>query len=258
MTNSGNFSVEGKKVIVTGAASGIGKQLSIGYAEAGADVACVDLNVEGAKETVDIIKAAGKNAIAVKTDVSDSADVAAMVDTVVKVFDRIDVLQHCAGINNQGDAEDFDVDTWKKVIDINLTGTFLTDQAVGRQMIRQGDGGSIINTSSFCSTYIVKTDHQSAYYASKAGVLMLTKALAVEWTRYNIRVNSIAPGFTATPMFQADRDRNKDEELLLQQVPMNRFQDPKEMIGVSIFLASDASSYVTGHELYSDGGRSCL
>jgi NAD(P)-dependent dehydrogenase (short-subunit alcohol dehydrogenase family) len=252
------FTVEGKRVVVTGAGSGIGRQVALGFAEAGAHVACVDMNLAGARETAQSAAGSGHKAIALEANVSDPASVTAMVEEVVHALGRIDVLENSAGINIQGDAESFDFETWKRVLEVNLFGTFLVDQAVGKQMIRQGDGGSIINISSFCSTHIVKTDHQSAYYASKGGVLMLTKALAVEWTRYGIRVNCIAPGFTATPMFQADREKNNDAELLLQQVPMNRFQDPKEMTGVSIFLASDASSYVTGHELASDGGRNCL
>ena len=252
------ITVEGKKVIVTGAASGIGKQLALGFARAGADVSCVDINVEGAQETADGIVATGQNTLVVKADVSDARAMARMVNATVAAFGRIDVLMHCAGINAQGDTEDFDEALWRRIIEVNLTGTYLCDVAVCRQMIRQGGGGSIINTSSFCATRIVKTDHQSAYSASKGGVRMLTQALAVEWTRHNIRVNCIAPGFTATPMFAADRERNKDDDILLDQVPMGRFQDPSELIGVAIFLASDAASYVTGHELLSDGGRACL
>ena len=258
MEHTSDITIEGKKAIVTGAASGIGKQLSLGFARAGADVACVDINLEGAQETADAIVATGQNTVVVEEDVSDAAAVARMVDATVTAFGRIDVLMHCAGINAQGDTEDFDDALWRRIIDVNLIGTYLSDKAVCNQMIRQGGGGSIINTSSFCSTRIVKTNHQSAYYASKAGVRMLTQALAVEWTRHNVRVNCIAPGFTATPMFVADRERNKDDSVLLDQVPMGRFQDPAELVGVAIFLASDAASYVTGHELLSDGGRACL
>ena len=251
------FDVGRKSVIVTGAASGIGRQLAVGLSKAGASVACVDQNSDGAVETERMLDAADGTSIVIESNVTSTTDLQHMVEQVATRFGRVDILVNCAGVNQQAPAEEMSEATWNRVIGVNLTGTFLANQAVARQMIRQG-GGSIINFSSFCSTHIVKTDYQCAYYASKAGVAMLTKALAVEWTKHNIRVNAIAPGFTATPMFQADREKNKDEDLLLESVPMGRFQDPMDLLGVVIFLASDASSYVTGHELFSDGGRSCL
>ncbi len=252
------FDVSKKSAIVTGAASGIGLELARGLAKAGAHVACVDQNIPGAESTAAAIGNAGGRAVAVAADVTDAGAVRAMVDQVAGAFGGVDILVNCAGVNSQAPAEEMDEATWNRVIDVNLTGTFLVDQAVGRQMIQQGRGGSIVNISSFCSSSIVKTDCQCAYYASKAAVAQLSRALAVEWAKYNIKVNAIAPGFTATPMFQADRDKNNDSAQLLDSVPMGRFQDPRDLVGVVIFLASGASSYVTGHELYSDGGRSCL
>ena len=251
------FDVNGKSTIVTGAASGIGRELALGLAEAGAHVACVDQDNDGMQRTAVDISAAGGQSTAIETDVTDAAAVRRMAARVAKEFGRIDILVNCAGVNQQAPAEEMSEETWNHVIGVNLTGTFLVNQAVALQMIGQG-GGSIVNISSFVSSHIVQTDFQSAYYASKAGVAMLTKALAVEWAKYNIRVNAIAPGFTATPMFRTDREKNKDEALLLARVPMERFQEPRDLLGVVIFLVSGASSYVTGHELFSDGGRSCL
>ena len=252
------FDVSEKSAIITGAASGIGLELARGLAKAGAHVACVDQNMAGAESTAAAICSAGGRAVAVAADVTDAGAVRAMVDQVTGSFGGVDILVNCAGVNSQAPAEEMDEATWNRVIGVNLTGTFLVDQAVGRQMIQQGRGGSIVNISSICSTQIMKTDYQCAYYASKAAVAQLSRALAVEWTKYDIKVNAIAPGFTATPMFQADRDKNNDSAQLLDSVPMGRFQDPRDLVGAVIFLASGASSYVTGHELYSDGGRSCL
>jgi NAD(P)-dependent dehydrogenase (short-subunit alcohol dehydrogenase family) len=257
MGNPSVFNLEGKVAIVTGAAQGIGRELALGLGRAGVKLAVVDANLSGAQKVAGEVGALGTSSTAVKADVTQSGELAEMVQAVVKEFGAIDILVNCAGVNSQAPAEDFEEETWNKVIGINLTGTFLVNQAVARQMIKQG-GGNIINISSFCSIANVTDNFQSAYYASKAGVAMLSKALAVEWTKYNIRVNAIGPGFTATPMFQADRDALKDADVLLDTVPMGRFQDPKELVGVVIFLASDASSYVTGHELFSDGGRTCM
>ena len=247
------FSLDGKKAIVTGGAQGIGREIALGLANAGADMAIVDMNLDGAEKVTAEIRGLGRKAIAVKADVSISKNVHSMTQTVIKEFGRIDILVNNAGVNKQVPAEELDEATWNRVIGVNLTGVFLCSQAVGRQMIKQGSG-NIINISSFCSQVNTKGSYQASYNSSKAGVAMLTKTLAAEWVKHNIRVNAIAPGFTATPMFQKDREKLKDSDVLLALVPMARFQNPKDLVGVVIFLASKASSYVTGHELVSDGG----
>lgn len=247
------FGLDRKTAIVTGAAQGIGKELALALAEAGADVATVDLNLAGAQNTAEEIKELGRKALAVKADVSDSADITNMMATVMTEFSGVDVLVNCAGINIQAPAEKYALADWNRVIGVNLTGTFLTNQAVGRQMIKQG-GGSIINIASLVSESIMPSDYQCAYYVSKGGVVKLTRALAVEWAKHKVRVNAISPGHTATEQCEG----GEHARILLELVPMSRFQETKELVGAVIYLASDASSFVTGLELFSDGGRTCI
>jgi NAD(P)-dependent dehydrogenase (short-subunit alcohol dehydrogenase family) len=247
------FSLDGKTALVTGAAQGIGKELALGLAQAGADIAAVDINIEGARRTAERIGKLGREAQAVGADVSNSKDVGNMMESVVQQFGRVDVLVNCAGINIQAPAEDYTETDWKRVIGVNLTGTFLINQAVGRQMIKQG-GGSIVNIASLVSESIMPSDYQCAYYVSKAGVAKLTRALAVEWARYNIRVNAISPGHTATEQCEG----GEHARILLELVPMGRFQETEELVGTVIYLSSDASTFVTGLELFSDGGRTCV
>ncbi len=253
MSDLAMFRLDQKKAIVTGAAKGIGKDLALGLAKAGVDVAVVDTDLAGAQSISAKIKDLGREAIAIRADVSLSSDVNAMVRTVVKEFGRVDILVNNAGINVQMPAEEYEETSWNRVLAVNLTGVFLCSQAAGREMIKQG-GGSIINMSSLCAVMSVKNNYQCAYYASKAGVSMLTKALAVEWAKHNIRVNAIAPGVTSTPLTEAGREKLGDRQVLLDLIPMGRIQLPKELVGAVIFLSSDASSYVTGHILSSDGG----
>jgi len=247
------FSLEGKKAMVTGAAQGIGRALALGLARAGADVAILDMNLDGAQKVASEVRGLGRDAVALEADVSKKADVKTGISAVIEEFGRIDILVNNAGTITQIPAEKLDEESWNRVIGVNLTGVFLCCQAVGKEMIKQGSG-NIINISSFCSQVNSKGTYQASYNSSKAGVAMLTKTLAAEWAPHKIRVNAIAPGFTATQMFKRDREQLNDSDVLLSLVPVGRFQYPEDLAGVAVFLASDASGYVTGHELVSDGG----
>ena len=245
------FRLDGKKVIVTGGSRGIGKSVAFGLAEAGADIAIVARGIQAAEETADEISRLGVKVIAVKADITKPDQVTNMMESVVKTFGTVNVIFNNAGTAIVEKAEDMSYESLVEVINVNLIGLFLTCQAAGRVMIKDG-GGSIINMASM-SAHVVNIPQATANYnASKAGVVRLTKCLAVEWAQYNIRVNSLSPGYTLTELA-----RSFSEELMNQwkdKIPMKRMADPSELQGAVLFLASDASSYCTGTDLIVDGG----
>ncbi|RLE09814.1 short-chain dehydrogenase [Candidatus Aerophobetes bacterium] len=245
------FDLTGEKAIVTGAAQGLGEQMAIALAEAGADVAVVDKNIEGARRVSESIKNLGVNSIFVKADVTKKDQVEEMVKTCMERFGRIDILVNNAGIVSNFPAEEMEKEEWDKVIEVNLTGVFLCAQAVGREMIKRRKG-NIINISSMSGLIVNRPQPQVHYNASKAGVIMITKSLAAEWAKYNIRVNAIAPGYMRTPLVDKVFPQYGGEWCSL--VPMGRLGDPSEIKGPVLFLASKASSYVTGSVLVMDGG----
>ncbi len=248
------FNLRGKKSYVTGGARGIGKCAAIALAEAGADVAIVDMDIIEAEKTAKELEVFGVKSIALKTNVTDPYDVNKMIDTILEAFGTIDIAFNNAGICNNVKAEEMSYEAWKKVIDVNLTGVFLTSQAAGRVMIKNGKG-SIINTASM-SGHIVNTPQpQSAYNASKAGVIMLTKSLAVEWASYNVRVNCISPGYIGTEMTLKATDWIPS---WIQATPVKRMGTPEELQGAVIYLASDASSFTTGSDIVIDGAFTCI
>jgi NAD(P)-dependent dehydrogenase (short-subunit alcohol dehydrogenase family) len=245
------FRLEGKKAFVTGGSRGIGKSVAIGLAEAGADIAIVARGLPAAEEAAHEIERLGVRAIAVKADVTVPEQVDGMMKTIVGKFGTVDVAFNNAGIAVVENAEEMSYESLKKVIDVNLIGLFLTCQAAAKVMIRR-KRGSIINMASM-SAYVVNVPQKTSNYnASKAGVVQLTKCLAVEWAPHNIRVNSISPGYTLTELA-----RSFSEELMRQwigKIPMGRMADPAELQGAVLYLASDASSYCTGTDLIIDGG----
>jgi len=250
-----NFDIRGKKAIVTGGARGIGKSIAEGFAKAGADVAIVDIDIDEAKKTAEKIKQAGVKVIAIKTDVTKPDQVSAMVREVVEEFGRIDICFNNAGICINEKAEEMSYESWCRVIDVNLTAVFLVAQAVGRVMIKQG-GGSIINTASMSAHIVNIPQPQCAYNASKAGVIQLTKSLAVEWMPYNVRVNCISPGYIFTAMTLSAPDEWKKTWLDLSVA--RRMGKPEELLGAVIYLASDASSFTTGADIIIDGAFTCV
>lgn len=247
------FKLDGKKAIVTGAGRGLGKEIALGLAEAGADVAVIDMLLKEADQTASEIKKLGRDSIAIEGDVTREESVINSVQKATQKFGSIDILVNNAGICSWSAAEDMEFDEWKKVLDVNLNGVFLYCKWVGKEMIKQ-KSGSIINVSSM-SAYIVNVPQEQCHYnASKAGVVHLTKSLAVEWAPFNIRVNAVCPGYVMTPLLKLADKKDLDEWIAIS--PQKRIPDPSELKGIFVFLASDASSYFTGSSIIADGGYS--
>ena len=243
------FDLTGKVAIVTGASRGLGKAIAIGLAKAGANVVVSD--ILDTTETVKEIKKLGREAIGIKTDVSNKAEVEAMVKQTVEKFGKIDILVNNAGIFRMSPAEGMKEEEWDKVIAVNLKGEFLCAQTVGKQMIKQ-KSGKIINIASVAG--LRAFSQSSAYNVSKAGVILLTKTLAVEWGKYNIQVNAICPGVFKTAMTEGLLKDESFMQTIKTRVPLGRCGEPEELVGTVIYLASKASDYMTGHALVIDGG----
>lgn len=248
------FSLVGKKAFVTGGAQGIGKSAALAFAEAGADVAIVDLDMGKAEAAVVELRSRGVRSLAVKCDVTNPADVDAMIARVVDEFGTIDIAFNNAGICINESAETMSFESWKKVIDINLTGIFLTARAAGRVMIKKGRG-AIINTASMSGHIVNQPQPQCAYNASKAGVIMLTKSLAVEWAPHGVRVNCISPGYIGTAMTLKATQWIPAWEAATPQKRMGR---PEELTSALVYLASDSAGFTTGTDLVIDGAFTCV
>ncbi|MBU8919334.1 glucose 1-dehydrogenase [Bacillus sp. FJAT-29953] len=250
------FDLTGKVSIVTGASKGIGKAIAVGLAKAGSHIVLCSRTKVELDEVAKEIEQTGVEALVIPCDVTNPKDIQNVVDEAVKKFHQIDVLINNAGITAKRPAEEYDLNDWNKVIGVNLTGVFLFAQAVGRQMIKQKKG-TIINVSSIGGETALTGS--IAYCASKGGVNMLTKVLAVEWAPHGIRVNGIAPAYIETPLVKAIKDlRTEFAQKVEARTPLNRLGMPDELIGSAIFLASDASSYITGETLKADGGWTAL
>lgn len=252
---SNPFSLEGKVAFVTGAGRGIGRTIATGWAAAGADVACFDLNLDSAEETAESIRATGVKAIGVTGDVTDAASLAVAVDRTTGELGGLHIALNNAGIAHQAPAEELTAADWRRMIDVNLTGVFLAAQAEARVMLPHG-GGAIVNIASMSGTIVNRGLVQAHYNASKAGVMHLTKSLAVEWATRGIRVNSISPGYTQTPMTERPEvaGLRADWE---SQTPMGRMVQMNELVGPATFLASNAASACTGADLIVDCGFVC-
>lgn len=247
------FKLTGQKAYVTGGARGIGKSIATALAEVGADVAIVDTDVEEAKKTVASIKqATGTHPIAIEADVTSPEDVERMIGEIVGEFGRIDIAFNNAGICINAPAEEMTFTQWKNVIDINLTGVFLTSQAVGKVMLEQGKG-SIINTASMSAHIVNVPQPQVSYNASKAGVIQLSKSLAVEWAKKGVRVNTISPGYIGTELTLNSPDLKPLVKEWESVSPLGRIGKPEELQAIAVYLASDASSFTTGSDFVIDG-----
>ncbi|NQT60732.1 MAG: SDR family oxidoreductase [Bacteroidetes bacterium] len=249
------LNLQGRTAFVTGGARGIGKAAALGLAESGADVAIVDIDLSKAEETAEVLRKTGSRTLAIKCDVTDPQNVTEMIQQIVKTWNRLDIAFNNAGICINTPALDMTFEEWNRVLDINLTGVFLTCQAAGRVMKEQ-QGGSIINTASMSGHIVNAPQPQCTYNASKAGVILLTKSLAVEWAPYNIRVNSISPGYIATEMTLSAPEEWKSRWNDLN--PTGRMGTPEELVSAVVYLASDSASYTTGSDIVIDGAFTCI
>ena len=245
------FSLNGKAALVTGASRGLGHQIAVALAEAGADVACHSRENGGASAAIGTITNLGRKAISVVGDMADHNVPQKVADTVLEGFGKIDILVNNAGMIRRSPAVKYSEDDWSAVIDVNLSSVFRLCQAVGRQMIAQGHG-KIVNIASLLSFQGGIT--VPAYTASKSGVAGLTKALANEWAKHNVNVNAIAPGYMETDntsTLRADETRNRQ---IIERIPAGRWGNAHDLSGAVIFLSSAASNYVHGHIMVVDGG----
>jgi len=245
------FSLAGKVALVTGGSRGIGKAIAVGLAKFGADVIVTSRKLPDLEEVATEIKDLGRKSMAVATHVGRMDEIAALVPRVKDEFGRIDILVNNAATNPTMDpALDVEERAWDSIMNLNLKGLFFLSQAVARVMKEQG-GGTIINVASVAG---ITPDILPVYSISKAGVIMATKVMAQQWAQYNIRANALAPGLIKTRFSQALWDNEDILQGAMLFTPMRRAGEPDEMVGSVVFLASDASSYVTGHVLVADGG----
>lgn len=236
--------------MITGGGSGIGEATVLRFSEEGAKVAINDVNVDNANSVAKKIRAKGRDVLVCIADVCKKSDVEDMVNQILEQFGRLDILVNNAGINRDSFVKKMSEEQWDKVIDINLKGTFLCAQAALNPMIKQ-NSGRIINTASIGALGNIG---QANYSASKAGVIGLTKTLALEGARYNITVNCVSPGATNTPMTK--KLPPEIAQKIKDKIPLKRFAEPNEIADIHLFLASDESSYITGQVIFVDGGIS--
>ena len=248
------FDLTGKVAIVTGGGGGLGRGIAVGLAKSGADVIVTSRDVSHLRPVVQEIEGLGKKSLAVSCDVSSAPSLKSMVDEVVQSFSKIDVLVNVAGTNARFAAEEMAPEEFERVIRFNVVGTFLACQAVGRVMIEQ-KRGKIINVSSVRGRNAPAIGG-SAYATSKGGVDSLTRTLAVEWAKYNINVNAIAPALVMTDMTREFLSKPEIYSKMTAEIPLARLGVPEDIIGPTILLASDESNFITGQILYIDGGLS--
>ena len=245
------FDISGRKALVTGAARGIGKVLALTLAEAGCDVSLVGLHIEGLEEVAAELHRIGVKALAYQVDVSKKDEVDKAFSETAKEFGRLDICVNNAGVSFQMPVEDMPEEEWDNIIDTNMKGVFLCSQAAARIMIPQRSG-CIINLASISGHAVNVPQKQAVYNSSKAGVAMLTKSMALEWAEYGIRVNALSPGYMKTEMTLSTMSHLFPEWEAI--TPLGRLGEPEELRGALLFLASDASSYMIGHDLIIDGG----
>ena len=245
--------LDGKVAIVTGAASGNGRAISQRFAEEGANVVLADLNEEGLAETERLVRQQEREALSVRCDVTSREDIQAVVDAAVEQFGRVDIMVANAGIGTMGAPFlELEESAWDAVQDVNLKGVFLSDQIAARQMVKQGEGGAIVNIASIMAEQ--GSPMNASYCASKAGVKSLTKSAALALAPFNVRVNAIGPGFIDTPMTQGLREEPVLRESLERQTPMDRIGEPLDVANTALFLACDEAKFMTGQTIFPDGG----
>lgn len=247
------FGLQGKVAVVTGGGRGIGQAVAKGLAQAGAEV--VILSRSGADETLRLIEEVGGKAYYIPTNVTKEASVDAAFSKILDRSGSIDIVFNNAGICMHQTTLEATIEEFREVLDVNLTGEFIVARAAGRIMIERGIKGSIINMASISGTIVNIPQWQCSYNASKAGVIQMTRSLALEWAEQGIRVNSLSPGYIATPMAADTPQELRDAWMPL--IPVHRMADPEELITAVLYLASDKSSYTSGSDVIVDGAYTC-
>lgn len=245
------FSLKGRKAFVSGASRGLGREIALTLAEASADVALAARNIEGLNETATLIKKMGREALVCSMDISKLEDIERAVSDAIKAFGRIDILINNSGISGASPVIDITPEKWNHVMNVNLKGHIFCTKAVGRHMI-ENKYGKIINIASIFG--LIPVIYNSLYTVAKAGLILFTKTLALEWARYNIQVNAICPGYFLTDL-NREFFQTPAGQKVINKIPMRRLADPREIRGATLLLASDASSFMTGSVLVIDGGH---
>jgi NAD(P)-dependent dehydrogenase (short-subunit alcohol dehydrogenase family) len=258
------FGLDDRVAVVTGAGAngGIGHAVALALAHAGADVFVSDVDAEGAAETAREVVGIGRRAVATRADLGRPDDVLAMMAAVDQEFGRVDILVNNVGIGHRSRPESLSLDDWRKVVGVNLDGTFLVTRETGRRMIARGAGGSIVSISSIAGSSALGRGN-FVYSVTKAGIIQLTRELAVEWAPHRIRVNAIQPAQVMTKaMDRMLADPRLDpatlKERFLKGIPLDRIGEPEDIAKAAVFLLSDAAAFITGHSLPVDGGNLAL
>ena len=249
--NYPTFSLQGRKALVTGASRGIGQALAQGLAYAGADVAVAARNEQDLQTSLTAIRALGRKSVALRLDVTDLAAIRAGVDAACQQLGGLDILINNAGIEQVCPSLDVDEALWDRILDTNLKGAFFCAQAAARIMT-ENTGGSIVNVCSLTSEVGVPT--ATPYGSSKSGLLGMTRALATEWARHDIRVNAIAPGYFRTALTEVFYQDDNWQQAMLEKIPQRRFGKLEDLLGAVVFLCADSAAYINGQMLTIDGG----
>lgn len=247
------YNLDGRIAVVTGGGRGIGLEICRALGEAGATMVIADVNGESAMDAAQALANEGIEAEARALDVTDAAAVTELAADIHGRHGRVDILVNNAGIGRNTDAIDTTDEEWRAIIDVDLNGVFYCARAFGKYMVEHGSG-SVVNLGSMSGIIANKPQPQAAYNASKAAVHLLTKSLACEWASHNVRVNALAPGYVATEMTRPGREKKEWYSMWLEMTPMKRCAEPDEIASAALFLASDASSFITGSVLVVDGG----